>query len=107
MGGERIWPLWDGVTSPAHAESRSGAHPRMRWPRAASLSSLSRAGGSLAGDTPGDPELYVRWLQIVTFLPVMAFGTPPWLCCDAWVRTPRPCGGGHAGPDVTNTPKSH
>ncbi|NXF66320.1 SP15 protein, partial [Ciccaba nigrolineata] len=42
-------------------------------------------GGSLAGDTPGDPELYVRWLQIVTFLPVMAFGTPPWLCCDAWV----------------------
>ncbi|NXE83701.1 SP15 protein, partial [Cochlearius cochlearius] len=42
-------------------------------------------GGSLAGDTPGDPELYVRWLQIVTFLPVMAFSTPPWLCCDAWV----------------------
>ncbi|NXJ68010.1 SP15 protein, partial [Rostratula benghalensis] len=45
----------------------------------------SLAGGSLAGDTPGDPELYVRWLQIVTFLPVMAFSTPPWLCCDAWV----------------------
>ncbi|XP_074774255.1 SITS-binding protein-like isoform X2 [Athene noctua] len=42
-------------------------------------------GGSLAGDTPGDPELYVRWLQIVTFLPVMAFSTPPWLCCDTWV----------------------
>ncbi|XP_014796100.1 PREDICTED: SITS-binding protein-like, partial [Calidris pugnax] len=42
-------------------------------------------GGSLACDTPGDPELYVRWLQIVTFLPVMAFSTPPWLCCDAWV----------------------
>ncbi|XP_061855034.1 SITS-binding protein-like [Colius striatus] len=42
-------------------------------------------GGSLAGDTPLDPELYVRWLQIVTFLPVMAFSTPPWLCCDAWV----------------------
>ncbi|NXK13411.1 SP15 protein, partial [Herpetotheres cachinnans] len=41
--------------------------------------------GSLASDTPGDPELYVRWLQIVTFLPVMAFSTPPWLCCDAWV----------------------
>ncbi|NXY76601.1 SP15 protein, partial [Glareola pratincola] len=41
--------------------------------------------GSLAGDAPGDPELYVRWLQLVTFLPVMAFGTPPWLCCDAWV----------------------
>ncbi|KAF4797562.1 SITS-binding protein-like protein [Turdus rufiventris] len=42
-------------------------------------------GGSMAGATPGDPELFVRWLQIVTFLPVMAFGTPPWLCCDAWV----------------------
>ncbi|NWI65141.1 SP15 protein, partial [Todus mexicanus] len=42
-------------------------------------------GGSLASDTPRDPELYVRWLQIVTFLPVMAFSTPPWLCCDAWV----------------------
>ncbi|NXU10277.1 SP15 protein, partial [Pardalotus punctatus] len=42
-------------------------------------------GGSVAGAAPGDPELFVRWLQIVTFLPVMAFGTPPWLCCDAWV----------------------
>ncbi|NWI33167.1 SP15 protein, partial [Sula dactylatra] len=42
-------------------------------------------GGSLASDAPGDPELYVRWLQIMTFLPVMAFSTPPWLCCDAWV----------------------
>ncbi|NWT14135.1 SP15 protein, partial [Vireo altiloquus] len=42
-------------------------------------------GGSVAGGAVGDPELFVRWLQIVTFLPVMAFGTPPWLCCDAWV----------------------
>ncbi|NWR95035.1 SP15 protein, partial [Furnarius figulus] len=42
-------------------------------------------GGSLAGDSKGDPELFVRWLQIVTFLPVMAFGSPPWLCCDPWV----------------------
>ncbi|KAF2974523.1 hypothetical protein EK904_000476, partial [Melospiza melodia maxima] len=42
-------------------------------------------GGSEAGATPEDPELFVRWLQIVTFLPVMAFGTPPWLCCDTWV----------------------
>ncbi|NXC27438.1 SP15 protein, partial [Campylorhamphus procurvoides] len=42
-------------------------------------------GGSVAGDSTGDPELFVRWLQIVTFLPVMAFGTPPWLCCDSWV----------------------
>ncbi|XP_077035510.1 SITS-binding protein-like [Agelaius phoeniceus] len=42
-------------------------------------------GGSEAGATPGDQELFVRWLQVVTFLPVMAFGTPPWLCCDTWV----------------------
>ncbi|NXS52225.1 SP15 protein, partial [Brachypteracias leptosomus] len=42
-------------------------------------------GGSLASEAPGDPELYVRWLQIVTFLPVMTFSTPPWLCCDSWV----------------------
>ncbi|NXK42461.1 SP15 protein, partial [Piprites chloris] len=42
-------------------------------------------GGSLAGDSTGDPELFVRWLQVVTFLPVMAFGSPPWLCCDSWV----------------------
>ncbi|XP_010186051.1 PREDICTED: SITS-binding protein-like, partial [Mesitornis unicolor] len=42
-------------------------------------------GGSLDSDAPRDLELYVRWLQIVTFLPVMAFSTPPWLCCDAWV----------------------
>ncbi|XP_074691145.1 SITS-binding protein-like [Strix aluco] len=42
-------------------------------------------GGSLAGDIPEDPELYMQWLQIVMFLPVMAFGTPPWLCCNACV----------------------
>lgn len=53
-----------------------------------SLQPFVPTGGSVAGATPGDPELFVRWLQIVTFLPVMAFGTPPWLCCDAWVRIP-------------------
>ncbi|NXE98230.1 SP15 protein, partial [Menura novaehollandiae] len=42
-------------------------------------------GGSGDGAPPGDPELFVRWLQIVTFLPVMAFGSPPWICCDTWV----------------------
>ncbi|KAM8807843.1 SITS-binding protein-like [Eudromia elegans] len=42
-------------------------------------------GGSLPAERPPEQELYVRWLQIVTFLPVMAFGTPPWACCDAWV----------------------
>ncbi|NXD83590.1 SP15 protein, partial [Halcyon senegalensis] len=40
---------------------------------------------NLASEAPGDPELYVRWLQKKKFLPVMAFSTPPWLCCDAWV----------------------
>ncbi|XP_068800198.1 SITS-binding protein-like [Struthio camelus] len=42
-------------------------------------------GGTLAAEAPADQELYVRWLQIVTFLPVMSFSTPPWACCDAWV----------------------
>ncbi|XP_025937866.1 SITS-binding protein-like [Apteryx rowi] len=42
-------------------------------------------GGTLADEAPADQELYVRWLQIVTFLPVMSFSTPPWACCDAWV----------------------
>ncbi|XP_062432344.1 SITS-binding protein-like [Rhea pennata] len=42
-------------------------------------------GGTLASELPVDQELYVRWLQIVTFLPVMSFSTPPWACCDAWV----------------------
>lgn len=99
-------PSCNGVTSPARMVGRSfGTHPTMRCPRAVLLSSLSPAGGSLASDAPGDPELYVRWLQIVTFLPVMAFSTPPWLCCDAWVCTPMPCGGGHGVPYMTNTPK--
>nr|XP_025969995.1 SITS-binding protein-like [Dromaius novaehollandiae] len=42
-------------------------------------------GGTLADELLPDQELYVRWLQIVTFLPVMSFSTPPWACCDAWV----------------------
>lgn len=68
--------------------------PVRECPQEAFLCSLSLAGGSLAGDAPGDQELYVRWLQIVTFLPVMAFSTPPWLCCDTWVCIPLSCGGG-------------
>lgn len=94
-GWREFSSFFNGVTCSARMESRLfGTHPMMRCPRAASLSSLSPAGGSLDSDTPGDQELYVRWLQIVTFLPVMAFSTPPWLCCDAWVRTPMPCRGG-------------
>ncbi|XP_062974813.1 SITS-binding protein-like [Elgaria multicarinata webbii] len=42
-------------------------------------------GGTLASGFLVDEELYIRWLQIVTFLPVMSFGTPPWVCCDDWV----------------------
>ncbi|XP_053098744.1 SITS-binding protein-like isoform X2 [Hemicordylus capensis] len=42
-------------------------------------------GGTLAGAFLTDEELYIRWLQIVTFLPVMSFSTPPWDCCDEWV----------------------
>ncbi|XP_063145321.1 SITS-binding protein-like [Candoia aspera] len=42
-------------------------------------------GGTLSGEFLTDEELYIRWLQIVTFLPVMSFRTPPWVCCDDWV----------------------
>ncbi|KAM7165127.1 SITS-binding protein-like [Macrochelys suwanniensis] len=42
-------------------------------------------GGTLANDFLTEEELYIRWLQIVTFLPVMSFSTPPWVCCDDWV----------------------
>ncbi|XP_069480227.1 SITS-binding protein-like [Ambystoma mexicanum] len=42
-------------------------------------------GGSLANEFLTDEELFIRWLQIVTFLPVISFQTPPWVCCDDWV----------------------
>ncbi|MEE6499360.1 hypothetical protein FKM82_003422 [Ascaphus truei] len=42
-------------------------------------------GGTLADEFLTDEELFIRWLQIVTFLPVMSFNTPPWVCCDDWV----------------------
>ncbi|XP_037755446.2 SITS-binding protein [Chelonia mydas] len=42
-------------------------------------------GGTLANEFLTEEELYIRWLQIVTFLPVMSFSTPPWVCCDEWV----------------------
>ncbi|KAH0621030.1 hypothetical protein JD844_022033 [Phrynosoma platyrhinos] len=42
-------------------------------------------GGTLTSGFLTDEELYIRWLQIVTFLPVMSFSTPPWVCCDDWV----------------------
>ncbi|KAM4723215.1 SITS-binding protein-like [Rhinophrynus dorsalis] len=42
-------------------------------------------GGTLSEEFITDEELFIRWLQIVTFLPVMSFYTPPWVCCDDWV----------------------
>ncbi|KAM8939164.1 SITS-binding protein-like [Pelodytes ibericus] len=42
-------------------------------------------GGTLSGEFLTDEELFIRWLQIITFLPVMSFNTPPWVCCDDWV----------------------
>uniref|UniRef100_A0A4W4FS36 Glycosyl hydrolase family 31 C-terminal domain-containing protein n=1 Tax=Electrophorus electricus TaxID=8005 RepID=A0A4W4FS36_ELEEL len=35
-------------------------------------------GGSLSTDLIRDKELFIRWLQIVAFLPVLNFQTPPW-----------------------------
>ncbi|KAM9301636.1 SITS-binding protein-like [Gastrophryne carolinensis] len=42
-------------------------------------------GGTLAEAFATEEELFIRWLQIVTFLPVMSFHTPPWVCCENWV----------------------
>ncbi|KAM4617170.1 SITS-binding protein-like [Discoglossus pictus] len=42
-------------------------------------------GGTFADEFLTDEELFIRWLQIVTFLPVMSFNTRPWVCCDDWV----------------------
>ena len=35
-------------------------------------------GGNAYNNTP-DPELYIRWLQLNTFLPSMQYSIPPWL----------------------------
>ncbi|MGH0138741.1 UNVERIFIED_CONTAM: hypothetical protein FKN15_017568 [Acipenser sinensis] len=39
-------------------------------------------GGSLSSEFVTDEELFIRWLQIATFLPVISFRTPPWVCGD-------------------------
>uniref|UniRef100_A0A3B5N1M9 Si:ch211-236l14.4 n=1 Tax=Xiphophorus couchianus TaxID=32473 RepID=A0A3B5N1M9_9TELE len=36
-------------------------------------------GGSLSGDLVTDKELFIRWLEIAAFLPVLSFHTPPWV----------------------------
>lgn len=38
------------------------------------------SGGSLSGDLVTDEELFIRWLEITAFLPVISFHTPPWVC---------------------------
>ncbi|XP_053339020.1 SITS-binding protein [Clarias gariepinus] len=35
-------------------------------------------GGSLSSELVTDDELFIRWLEIVAFLPVLSFQTPPW-----------------------------
>ena len=42
-------------------------------------------GGNAYSDKP-DPELYIRWLQLNTFLPSMQFSIPPWLYNDTVVE---------------------
>nr|XP_020443564.1 SITS-binding protein-like isoform X2 [Monopterus albus] len=37
-------------------------------------------GGSLSGESVTDEELFIRWLEIAAFLPVISFHTPPWVC---------------------------
>lgn len=43
-------------------------------------------GGSLTGELVTDEELFIRWLQIATFLPVISFHTPPWACGEDRVQ---------------------
>lgn len=42
-------------------------------------------GGSLSAEPVADDELFVRWLGIAAFLPVMSFQTPPWVFDKEWV----------------------
>ncbi|KAM7002713.1 SITS-binding protein isoform 1-T2 [Tautogolabrus adspersus] len=36
-------------------------------------------GGSLSGELVTEEELFIRWLEIAAFLPVISFHTPPWV----------------------------
>ncbi|XP_072129202.1 SITS-binding protein [Mobula birostris] len=42
-------------------------------------------GGSLTNGFLADEELFIRWLQVVTYLPVMSFSMPPWAFGKTWV----------------------
>ena len=46
----------------------------------ASASFSLPTGGSLSGDLVTDEEMFIRWLEIAAFLPVISFHTPPWVC---------------------------
>lgn len=39
---------------------------------------LWATGGSLSIELVTDDELFIRWLEIIAFLPVLSFQTPPW-----------------------------
>lgn len=51
-----------------------------------SISPSFPTGGSLSGDLVTDEELFIRWLEIAAFLPVISFHTPPWVCGEDQVR---------------------
>ncbi|XP_066511030.1 SITS-binding protein-like [Hoplias malabaricus] len=42
-------------------------------------------GGSQGDDPINDKELFIRWLEIASFLPVVSFQTPPWSFSDYWI----------------------
>lgn len=49
----------------------------------------SMAGGSFSAELVADDELFVRWLGIAAFLPVISFQTPPWVFEKEWVSAAR------------------
>ncbi|XP_051975171.1 SITS-binding protein-like isoform X2 [Xyrauchen texanus] len=42
-------------------------------------------GGALSAELVADDELFVRWLGIAAFLPVISFQTPPWVFEKEWI----------------------
>ncbi|XP_051978449.1 SITS-binding protein-like [Xyrauchen texanus] len=42
-------------------------------------------GGSLSAELVTDDDLFIRWLGIAAFLPVISFQTPPWVFEKEWV----------------------
>lgn len=41
----------------------------------------------MSGDLVTDEELFIRWMEISAFLPVISFHTPPWVCGEDRVGT--------------------